>query len=192
MAKKCFYCGSFLIVKNGFNNNKQSYLCKTCGRRFIRRQTIDIQHLWHDYIFGKQTIQQLCEKYKISTSTVARRLSEQRTTRIISSSKQVVVLMDTVYWGRNFGVTVFRDTRSKEILWCKFVSHETVLVYREEVEFLSSSGFKIDAIVCDGFKGLIQSMSKYKIQLCQFHHVKSVLKYTTRKPKTQAVLNLNH
>ncbi|MDR0206689.1 MAG: hypothetical protein LBI45_05475, partial [Bacteroidales bacterium] len=49
---------------------------------------------WRDYVFGKQTILQLSERYGISQSTVSRKLDGIRVPRIISSSKSVVVLMD--------------------------------------------------------------------------------------------------
>ena len=134
------------VVRNGHNNYKQRYLCKTCGRRFVFRRSIDTSTLWQEYIFGKQTISQLSEKYKVSDSTIRRNLSKQHSVRIISSRKQVVVLMDTVYCGRNFGVVVFKDWLSKRILWLKFVRYETLFDYIEGVEWLEDHGFKIEAL----------------------------------------------
>jgi len=92
-----------------------------CGKRFVFSRQLDKNALWYDYIFGKQTLAQLSEQYQISVSSVQRRLKEQKTVRIISSHKDVVVLMDTTYWGRNFGVLVFKDAHRKKILWRKFV-----------------------------------------------------------------------
>ncbi|MDR1199821.1 MAG: hypothetical protein LBK94_12560, partial [Prevotellaceae bacterium] len=44
--------------------------------------------------------------------------------------KRVIVFMDTIYWGRNFGVIVFRDNRSNKILWRKYIERkETVANY---------------------------------------------------------------
>ena len=40
--------------------------------------------------------------------------------------------MDTTYWGRNFGVVVFKDAEDKKILWRKFVRYEAVSDYLEE------------------------------------------------------------
>ena len=36
--KKCFYCDSSSVVKNGHKFNKQSYLYKTCGKQFVLRK----------------------------------------------------------------------------------------------------------------------------------------------------------
>jgi hypothetical protein len=46
-------------------------------------------------------------------STILRWLSKQRSTRILSSSKQLIIFPDTVYWGHNFGVVAFKDWYSE-------------------------------------------------------------------------------
>ena len=39
MTKKCIFCKSYFVVKNGLRKRnirtKQSYLCKNCGRQFV-------------------------------------------------------------------------------------------------------------------------------------------------------------
>ena len=40
----------------------------------------------------------------------------------ISKFKQVIIQMDTTYWGRNFGLMVIKDALRKKILWRKYVS----------------------------------------------------------------------
>jgi transposase-like protein len=84
-TKKCFYCGSKLLTKSGFQVNKQRYLCHACGKRFVFRKTVNKSTLWRDYIFDKQTYKELSDKYLISISSVQRRLKLQKTVRIISS-----------------------------------------------------------------------------------------------------------
>ena len=49
--------------------------------------------------------------------------------------------MDTTYWGRSFGVVVFKDAVRKKILWRKFVRHETLSDYKEGVEWPDANGF---------------------------------------------------
>lgn len=165
-------------------------MCKSCGRRFVFRQTIDIQRLWEDYIFGKQTLEQLSDKYGISISTVRRKLDSTRPTRIISSSKHVVVLADTTYWGRNFGVVMLKDWYTKRILWRKFVRYETIADYQEGIEWLKKHDFVIDGIVCDGLRGMFGMLSKYRVQMCQFHQFKIVQRYLTRHPELPASIEL--
>ena len=101
MSKKFAFIVSAQIVKNGRKSQKQKYLCKSCGKQFVFRQIIDNQALYKDYVFGKQTLKQLSAKHKISVRTVHRRLSSVGSTRVISLSKNVVVLMDTTYWALN-------------------------------------------------------------------------------------------
>jgi len=146
--------------------------------------------LWRDYVFGKQTVSQLSERYGVSQSTVRRKLDQIRVPRIISSSKSVVVLMDTTYWGRNFGAVIFKDYRTKRILWRKFVRYETLADYKEGIDWLESYNFKIEGIVCDGLRGMFQLLSRYKVQMCQYHQLRIVQRYLTRNPELPASVEL--
>jgi hypothetical protein len=158
----------------------------SCGKRFVFGKQLDKSTLWRDYIFGKQTLWQLSEKYHLSVSSIHRRLKEQKTVRIISSQKEVVVLMDTTYWGRGFGIVVFKDAHRKKILWRKFVRYESVADYLEGIEWLENNGFQIHGIVCDGLRGLFALSDRYKIQMCQYHQIKIVLRYLTLQPDLEA------
>lgn len=178
-------------MKNGVKSHKQNYLCKMCGKQFTFCRTIDAQVIYNDYVFGKQTLNQLSAKYKISVSTVQRKLSIVRSTRVISSSKHVIVLMDTTYWGRHFGVVVMKDAGSGRILWRKFIFRkETLSDYREGVDWLLENGFKIEGIVCDGLRGMFRLFSRYRVQLCQFHQVNIVKRYLTQQPQLEASIEL--
>ena len=151
---------------------------------------IDSEALWKDYVFGKQTVFQLCERYGISPATARRKLDAVRVPRIISSSKNVVVLMDTTYWGRNFGVVVLKDCHTKRILWRKFVRYETLSDYKEGIDWLEGHDFKIEGIVCDGLRGLFQILSKYKVQMCQYHQLQIIRRYLTMNPELPASIEL--
>ena len=94
--------------------------------------------------------------------------------------------MDTTYWGRGFGVMLFKDAITKENLLKYYVNTETNALYRAGVKELQSRGFTILAIVCDGRKGLIQSFEKIPVQMCQFHQVAIIRRYITKNPKMQA------
>ncbi len=56
-----------------------------------------------------------------------------RHVRVISKHKDVVVNMDTTYWGREFGLMVIKDTFRHKILWYKFVHNETIADYMEGI-----------------------------------------------------------
>lgn len=98
--------------------------------------------------------------------------------------------MDTTYWGRVFGVMLFKDAISKENLLKYYVKTETNAKYIEGIEALKAQGFTILAIVCDGRKGLIQSFGTIPVQMCQFHQSAIIRRYLTKKPKLKAAQEL--
>lgn len=73
------------------------------------------------------------------------------------------------------------------MLWRKFIfKRETLADYQEGVDWLLDHGFRIDGVVCDGLRGMFPMLSRYKVQMCQFHQVKIVKKYLTSKPELPA------
>ena len=98
--------------------------------------------------------------------------------------------MDTTYWGRGFGVMLFKDAITKENLLKYYVKSETNSQYIKGIEELKNRGFCILAIVCDGRKGLIQSFKDILVQMCQFHQSAIIRRYLTKSPKLQAAKEL--
>ncbi len=106
---------------------------------------------------------------------------------MVSSSKLIVILVDTSYWGWTFGVVVIKDVRTGKVLWRKFIRNkETLADYQEGISLLEENRFEIEGIVCDGLRGMLQMLSKYRIQMCHFHQVKIVKKYLTSRPELPA------
>ncbi len=101
-------------------------------------------------------------------------------------AREVIVLMDTTYWGRGFGVMLFKDSITKENLLKYYVKTESNSKYIEGINSLISSGFTIKAIVCDGRKGLINSFINIPVQMCQFHQSAIIRRYITKNPKLEA------
>jgi len=128
----------------------------------------------------------LSEKYNCSKRTIQRRVDLYTVAPPSIKARSVVVLTDTTYWGRSFGVMLFKDAITKENLLKYYVKTETNALYRAGVTELQSRGFTIVAIVCDGRKGLIQSFEKIPVQMCQFHQVAIIRRYITKNPKMQA------
>ena len=95
--------------------------------------------------------------------------------------------MDTTYFGRQFGVMVFKDSITGCILLKKYVQQETNQLYFDGIEEIARRGIKIQSIICDGRKGLLGLFGKeIPIQMCNFHQVAIVRRYLTQKPKLQA------
>jgi hypothetical protein len=96
------------------------------------------------------------------------------------------VLMDTTYFGRKFGVMVFKDGKSGGILYKQYVKHETNKLYLKGIEEIARRGIKIQSIICDGRKGLLQLFDDIPVQMCNFHQIAIIRRYLTKKPKMQA------
>ena len=166
------------------------YKCHVCNKQFLGGKRIDNLVLWDEYIAGKQTYKQLALKYDCSVKTIQRRLDQVKVHQIERTPRKVVVLMDTTYWGRGFGVMLFKDAYSKENLLKYYVKTETNILYIKGIKELQEKGFIVLGIVYDGRKGLIQAFEKILVQMCQFHQSAIMRRYLTKRPKLQAAQEL--
>lgn len=166
------------------------YKCQACGKQFIGGKRIIPEQLWKDYFEGKQTYSQLVKKYKCSKRTVQRKIDQYQVRTPQKVCRGVVVLIDTTYWGRDFGVMLFKDNITKENLLKYYVRNETNAKYRQGIAALEFQSFTINAIVCDGRRGLIQSFENIPVQMCQFHQASIVRRYITKNPRMPAAIEL--
>lgn len=132
----------------------------------------------------------MSKKYNCSKRTIQRKIDLYKVIIPEKEPKKVVVLMDTTYWGRDFGVILFKDVYTKENLLKYYVKSETNALYIQGINELRSKGFEVVAIVCDGRRGLLQSFEKTPVQMCQFHQVAIIRRYITKKPKLPASIEL--
>ena len=139
---------------------------------------------------ASKTLEQLAVKYGVNEKTIRRDLEGMRHVHKIAKYKDVTVQMDTTYWGRSFGLMVIRDALRGNVLWHKYVRHETVAQYVEGVNWLRSNGFRIYGAVIDGMKGLPQALKPVPVQMCQFHQMLIVRRYLTQDPEIEASRNL--
>jgi hypothetical protein len=143
--------------------------------------------LWQEYSRKKQTYRELADTYSVSESTIKRYLravKEDFECRNYPASG--VVLMDTTYFGKNWGVVIFKDALSGKKLWRKYVGNEKRVDYQEGVAFLQSKNYQVRGIVCDGLKGIFKQFSGFPVQMCQRHQIDIVRRYLTRNPKLPA------
>jgi hypothetical protein len=123
--------------------------------------------------------------YGRSTKWVQRQLKNVMVQKKDLAPDEVVIVMDTTYFRRLFGVMVWRcPHRHKNLFW-KFVPHETISAYKDGIRQMEAQGWKVKAIVCDGRRGLLQGFS-IPVQMCQFHQTMIVTRYITRRPKLEA------
>jgi hypothetical protein len=98
------------------------------------------------------------------------------------------IAADMTFWGRGYGVLVFRSPTLKKNLWWTESLFETPWVYGDGLRALQKEGWTIRGAVIDGKRGVAQVFERegIPVQYCQFHQVKTVTKYLTRKPQTGA------
>lgn len=191
--KTCPFCHSLNTVKNGKKQHQQQYYCKSCHRQFIGKPRLSNDQLWLDYTEGKQTYRQLALKYNLSIRTIQRRLDR---VDIAHSYSQVSlpsvtnIIMDTTYFGRDFGVMVFMDNQTGKVLLYRFVHHETNALYRQGIQSLQAQGMVIHSITCDGRRGLLGGFDTILTQMCQFHQQQIIRRYVTKNPKHPAAKEL--
>ena len=171
-------------------NGRQLYKCHACKRQFLGGSRRDPDTILSEYLGGKQTYSQLAEKYGCSEKTIQRCIDKAKPRRTVEFSPVANVVMDTTYFGKKFGVMVFKNSIDKKILLKRYVSSETVKGYVDGVAEITRRGISVQAIVCDGKKGVVQAFPDIPVQMCQFHQVKIVTKYLTRNPKLEAAKEL--
>ena len=91
---------------------------------------------------------------------------------------------------RQYGVVVFRSPTLKKNLWWGETTLETPEMYARGYAELTKQGWNITAVVLDGKRGIPKVFGGIPLQLCQFHQVKTVNTYLTRKPQTYAAQEL--
>lgn len=132
----------------------------------------------------------MSDKYNCSKRTIQRKIDSHQLTIISKEVREVIVLMDTTYWGKNFGVMLFKDALTKDNLLKYYVKNETNFLYKKGIEELQKKGYTVVAIVSDGRKGLAQSFGSIPVQMCQFHQVAIIRRYITKNPKLPASIEL--
>jgi hypothetical protein len=156
----------------------------------LNTKHVSLDELWHLYSSGKQTYAQLAERFGCSTKTIQRKLDKVLIVKRDEFSCVAVVVMDTTYFGRGFGVMVFKNSLDGVILYKQYVRYETNALYLSGISEICRRGISIQGIVCDGRQGLFGLFGDIPVQMCHFHQIQIVLRYLTRKPKAQAAIEL--
>ena len=181
------FCGSKQVKKNGTRGGKQRYKCTACNKRFSGGGRLDSDTLWQLYSDGKQTAAQ----YGCSLKTIRRHLAKAVTKAPgVTPQAAVNLIVDTTYFGRKWGVMALYDAISKRALSVLEVKNETIEHYRQEVAALQERGVVIQSIICDGRSGLLQAFPGIPVQMCQFHQIKIIVRYLSKKPKSEAARGL--
>ena len=102
--------------------------------------------------------------------------------------KKINLTVDTTFFkGRcGFGVTVFRS-ESENIYW-NYCESEKLIEYQKGLDIIDQQ-YQVISVTIDGRRGLRQLIQRIysfsvPVQYCHFHQVQTIIKYTTKKPKT--------
>jgi len=150
-----------------------------------------LNQLWFQYVYENQTYTSLSKRYDVSPKTIKRKLDCIVVNKPILKPRETVIIMDTSYFRRNFGVMVFRDHYTKQNLFWKYVKYETIAEYKSGIDYLKALGWDILGIVCDGRRGIFSSFDKVPIQMCQRHQAAIIRRYITKSPRLEAGKELN-
>ena len=67
---------------------------------------------------------------------------------------------------------------------------EVMATYHYGRKILEDRGWVFEAVVVDGRRGMIRVFEGIPIQICQFHQMRTVTKYLTRRPETVEGISL--
>lgn len=177
-------------------HEKIRFRCKFCNASRIRKRS-DLskkyrKELFVKWLLGKQSLEEIAHKYKVSTKTIYRWFKpfwhDEPLPEIANIANQVLVI-DGKYIDKN--ATVLVGTVGKKVVFWLFVQRENYNSWRT---FLSSFKHIPLAITCDGQKGMLKAIrevfSRVIVQRCQFHVIKYCRTKLTQNPESIAVQEL--
>lgn len=144
--------------------------------------------LFHAYVWERQNIPQLAAKEGRSHVWVRQQLDGALPSLHALTPRATSIAADMTFWGRGYGVIVFRSPTLKENLWWHESGVEAPWVYAEGLASLQKDGWSVTSAVVDGRRGVAEVFERHDIpvQHCQFHQIKTVTRYLTRRPQTEA------
>ena len=180
------------VKKYGVRRGLQRYRCLACRGVFQSQRKADNRNkkLWNDYVWGKQNLTQLARQQGHGRKWVRRRLDAITPNKKEIAPQPTVCIPDTTFFGRTYGICVFRAPQLKKNIWWTEVSKEVMATYHYGRKILEERGWVFTAVVVDGRRGMITVFNDIPVQICQFHQMKTVTKYLTRKPETDTGIAL--
>ena len=189
-SRHCPHCNFTTTVKIGTTSSgNQRYKCKNCHKTWTnknRPQKLE-DAIWNDYVFSNMHSKALANKYKLSQSTIRRILDSYVVFPISPPDNYncTVICADVTYIGRKYGYLSILDAHRGICLYCGITrGYETTYDYEKALLELNRYGIYPKAVVTDGKLSVIKMFERYglKVQMCQFHMIRIMTAYLTRKP----------
>lgn len=100
--------------------------------------------------------------------------------------EKINLVFDACHFKREFCLFLFRS-RKRNIHY-DFKDSEKIIHYEQALKVINQR-YEFSSFTIDGRRGVVQLLGSLfpfvPIQLCHFHQVKTILKYTTKRPKTE-------
>lgn len=105
---------------------------------------------------------------------------------------RTVLVIDAMFFKRGSGVLVFRSPTLKKNLGWRTIEKEEVDDYELGIIELQLAGWEIVGVTVDGRPGVLKRIENMGIpvQMCHFHQIQIVSRYTTRYPRLPAAKEL--
>ena len=141
--------------------------------------------IWEDFVFRYMTVETLVRKYKKSEKWIRIQLDAYTLPELNPIPRKMVAIMDATYTGFTW-MLVVRDPHAKENVYFCEHDHETTFAYQKARQVLEEQGFELTAIVGDGRVATPWLFPDVPTQMCHFHQIQIIIKYTTLNPQLEA------
>ena len=191
-SKKCVFCNSINVKKDGSQNGIQRWKCQDCNKKFqANKKSLPKEEIFCSFVFHKQTFTELSESYHIRHRTLQKIFDEYVLEEKIHRPRVIYLVVDGTYFGETgtsnaFCLVVFRDEENKEDVWWKFCDVETYEVYREGKDYIESLGYIIKGITADGLPLIRNVFRDTRFQMCLVHMERIIIRGTTKFPILEA------
>jgi len=97
---------------------------------------------------------------------------------------------DATFWGRGYGLLVFRSPKYRRNLWWLEIDTEDKDCYRLGRHYLEENHILLSAVVIDGKPGISEVFVDIPVQICHFHQIAIIRRYLTKRTKLPAAREL--
>lgn len=141
---------------------------------------------------GKQTYSEIALSLGRSTRWI-QKMVDGHTPRLRPPTPcKTALVVDAMFFGREIGILVFRSPTLRENLGWWTIEKEKAEDYELGVAELRLAGWAITGVTVDGRPGVPQRLEALglPVQMCHFHQIQIVTRYTTRYPRLPAAKEL--
>ena len=141
--------------------------------------------LWNEYVYQRQTIYQLSDKYKKSREWIRQHIHNAPVREHYHTPQSVIVMADVTFFKRSFGIL-----HLKRNIYVREVKNESIDAYGQGRKALENMGYTVQAIVLDGRPGVRQPFADIPVQMCHFNQKQIITRYLTNNSKLEAGIDL--